>query len=191
MVRYAAHELGGISSALSLNADTHDPVSVQSHRAMRTISHEVRALGKLLHELQPDDSRNARAAGELSLRSWFDELMRVTAALLGTNVALRDEIGAGSIHARDNRSWSVTVLALCLDIRDRRCASPITVTITSAQTKTTTHVRLLVASRSGGRSPLRKQASRWQAIARRAAARGALVVSCETPFTYSVTASHA
>ncbi len=175
-----AHDLGGLSSALALHAQVlaSAPSSTQAGlRALDTIGHELRELGRQLRQLRDADIREADTAGLLapatdgSLRAWFDLVHRFGRTLPGRGIALRGEIDDVPFPAAHARTLAWIMLALLRDLRGR-LAAPGTVTITAEADAQHGFVVRLRAQSTGGAPPSTGDRAWRQYAMRRAAHAG-------------------
>ena len=187
MVKVAVHDLGGLSLALALRAETLavSPPAEAIH-AMRDIARDMRAISRGLHQLQsPPVMSSLYTRAPITVRAWFAENERFVRGVLGSGISLGVELGDGVLPYEHAAGLSCILFACCLDVRDRRGASSPTLLISaaSATDAATVRMRLHVTCADARTPPLRARPTRWQRIARNTSARHGFAFDAVTPST--------
>jgi hypothetical protein len=122
----AAHDLGGLSSALSLRADVlTGTLPAADEGAIRAVADEMRSLGRQLRVLRgPQGGETLAPAAGRSFAEWFSLAERFGRPVLGRGGALRGTIDDGAFDPthETERAYALllAVLACCRAARARR-----------------------------------------------------------------------
>ena len=166
-----AHDLGGISSALSLWADAlGSAASGAGVVALRALAAEVRALGR--HARQLHGSRGTETLSTLrtgSLRTWWSLIERVGNACVGRSIDVRGTIDDVEIAPEQAHALTYVVLALFRDLAARGLKPPASVTVVAANTPSGFVVTVTPAHSNIQTPLLLRRATKWLAFARRTA----------------------
>lgn len=166
-----AHDLGGISSALSLWADQlGSAASGAGVVALHALAAEVRALGR--HARQLHGSRGTETLSTMrtgSLRTWWSLIERVGNACVGRSIDVRGTIDDVEIAPEQAHALTYVVLALFRDLSARGLKPPASVTVVAANTPSGFVVTLTPAHSNLQTPLLLRRATKWLAFARRTA----------------------
>jgi hypothetical protein len=129
----AAHDLGGLSSALALRTDVlAGALASADEQALRAVVDELHSLGRQLRVLRGPQGADALApAGGRTLVEWLALVERFGRPLLGRGGALEGSVDDGAFSgaraAEQGHALLVAVLAYCHEVRERRGARSVTV----------------------------------------------------------------
>ncbi len=121
----AAHDLGGVASALALRTDVlAATLSPGDAAAMRDVVEHLRSLGRQLRRLRGTAGGSAFApAREKTLTEWCALLDRFGGPVLGRGIELRAECNEGSISPETEQALTYGMLALFQSLREGRESS--------------------------------------------------------------------
>lgn len=170
----AAHDLGGVASALALRTDvlaaTLAPGDVE---AMRGVVEHLRALGRQLRRLRGTAGGSAFApAREKTLAEWCALLDRFGGPVLGRGIELRVSCNEGSISPETEQALTYGMLALFQSLREARESSDAQQVVVSLQADVVGAARdapslaLAVRTTWGEKHPAERGGDRWLAHAR-------------------------
>ncbi len=177
MLGTAAHDLGGVASALALRADvvasTLPPGDVA---AIRGVAEHVRSLGRQLRRLRGTaGGSNLAPARERTLTEWVALLERFGGPTLGRGIELRASCNEGPLSAATEQCLTYGMLALFTSLREAReaaAASGVVVTLRADSTADALELTLRVTW--GADAPAWPLADRWWAHSREVVTSGAL-----------------
>lgn len=118
----AAHDLGGVASALALRADVlAASLSADDVAALRGVVDHLRAVGRQLRRLRGSAGGSSFVpAREKTLTEWCALLERFGAPLLGRGIELRASCNEGAISAETEQALTYGMLALFQALREGR-----------------------------------------------------------------------
>lgn len=118
----AAHDLGGLSSALAMHAETLQlGTAGQSLTPVKSISAEIRTLGRQLRELRgPVGGASLAPSRAGLLPNWMARTLRFGRAHLPRGTAFEGELSETSLSVSDESAHALTfvVFALLRELRD-------------------------------------------------------------------------
>lgn len=176
----AAHDLGGLSSALALRADVlAGGIPAADEAALRGVAAEVRALGRQLRVLRGPVGDDALApAGGRTLAEWLALVERFGRPLLGRGGALAGSAGDGAFGgpaaAAQFHALLLVVLAYCRAVGDRRGARAVQLDLRVLSLPPAVEVTLRVRWGAGDEPADREAGARWLAHAAHLAREGGL-----------------
>ncbi len=122
MLETAAHDLGGLSSALAMHAEALQlGAAGQSLTPVQSISSEIRTLGRQLRELRgPVGGASLAPSRAGLLSSWMARTLRFGRAHLPRGTALQGEMPETALSVSDESAHALTfvVFALLRELRD-------------------------------------------------------------------------
>ena len=171
-----AHDLGGVSSALSLWADAlGSAASGSGVVALHALAEEVRALGRHARQLHgsrgPDTLSTVRSG---SLRTWWSLIARVGNSCVGRSIDVRGTIDDVEIAPEQAHALTYVVLALFRDLSARGLKPPASVTVVAASTPSGVVVTVTPAHSNIQTPLLLRRATTWVGFARRTASSAGL-----------------
>lgn len=121
----AAHDLGGVASALALRVDVlATTLPAEDVAALRGVVDHLRAVGRQLRRLRGSSGGSSFVpAREKTLAEWCALLERFGAPLLGRGIELRTSCNDGAISTETEQALTYAVLAEFQSLRERREAS--------------------------------------------------------------------
>ncbi len=166
MLGTAAHDLGGVSSALALRADVlAAALPPDDVAALRGVVDHVRALGRQLRRLRgPAGGNNFAPASERALPEWIALIERFGGPVLGRGIELRTSSNAGSITPGTEHALTFGVLALFHAVREARDEQSVTVEVDAQGSDE--GLEVTVRHRWASAPPSFPLADRWSAHAR-------------------------
>jgi hypothetical protein len=171
----AAHDLGGLSSALALRVDVlAGSLPAADDAALRAVAGEVRSLGRQLRVLRgPQGGDTLAPAGGRSLAEWYALVERFGRPLLGRGASMRGSVGDGAFsgaHASE-RAYALllSVLACCRALRERRGARPVSVALRVSSVPAAVEVAMDVEWGEGLAGDDDAAVQRWLTLARETA----------------------
>lgn len=174
MLGTAAHDLGGVASALALRVDVLAPSLPSADAAgLRGVVEHVRTLGRQLRRLRgAAGGSNLAPARERSLTEWLSLLERFGGPILGRGMALRMTCDAGSIAPEAEHSLTYGVLALFSALHELRDEQSATIELRAESEADQLQVTVRVSW--GSNPPVIDRDARWWAHARDVITRAAL-----------------
>ena len=181
----AAHDLGGLSSALGLRADAMSAsLASADAAALRAVTEEARRLGRQLRRLRgphvgSTGNNSLAPAGERRLSEWITLLQRFGGPVLGRGVVLEPSAGDGMMGAEVEHALTFGALALFHAVRETRGDQSVVVAV-RADCVRDAHaadvVDVTIDVRWSGSAPLGElAANRWYLHARSVVERQGLV----------------
>lgn len=170
----AAHDLGGVASALALRTDVlAASLSPSDAAAMRDVVEHLRSLGRQLRRLRGTAGGSSFApAREKTLTEWCALLDRFGGPVLGRGIELRASCNDGSIAPETEQALTYGMLALFQSLREgreSRDAEQVVVALRADVTATdgeAPSLVLTVRTTWGANAPDARREDRWLAHAR-------------------------
>lgn len=140
----AAHDLGGIASALALRVDTLGPaITAEDRRALGAIAEEARTLGRHLRQLRGPTGGDALAPSRTAtLLSWWPLVERFGRALLGRGLALEASLHDAPISPAQAHALTFAILGLAMELRARDMPRPARVSLVASHEDGTVTLRM-------------------------------------------------
>lgn len=159
----AAHDLGGLSSALAMRADVMQRTTPgQTASALAAIASELRALGGQLREMRgPQGDGTLAPTPSGSLVEWLARIRRFGSPMLGRGFAFKGEVVDVRIEADTTHQLTYVVLALFSFIRSSHGPGKAEIQITSGLDGNTVRIELSVSSLSGSWTVTPDPANEW------------------------------
>lgn len=170
----AAHDLGGIASALALRIDTLGPASTpDDRRALGAIAEEARTLGRQLRQLRgPRGSDSLAPSRPGTLLTWWPLVERFGRALLGRGLALEATLDDAPLSSEQSHALSFAILALSRAVRERDVPRPAVVSLSGGRDGAAIVVRMRVTGPDQSALPMTTAGEPWGRYAEAMAARG-------------------
>ncbi|MEP7380958.1 MAG: hypothetical protein ABI910_04690 [Gemmatimonadota bacterium] len=174
MLGTAAHDLGGVSSALALRADVlASALPPEDVAALRGVVDHVRALGRQLRRLRgPAGGSNFAPASERALPEWIALIERFGGPVLGRGIELRTSCNAGTIRPGTEHALTFGVLALFHAVREARDEQTVTVEVDARSSDA--GIEVTVRQQWASPPPILPLDDRWSAHARDVVTRAGL-----------------
>lgn len=176
----AAHDLGGLSSALSLRADVlAGSLPAADEGAIRAVADEIRSLGRQLRMLRgPQGGDTLAPAAGRSFAEWFALAERFGRPLLGRGGALRGTIDDGAFDGARGTEGAyallLAVLACCRMVRARRGVRSVDLHLLVRREPAAVEVTIRLTWGDGSAGGEDAVVTRWLAHARDVATGGGL-----------------
>ncbi|MBC7896785.1 MAG: hypothetical protein H7066_15310 [Cytophagaceae bacterium] len=179
----AAHDLGGIASALALRVDTLGPASnSEDRRALGAIAEEARTLGRQLRQLRGPRGGDLLAPSRPgTLLTWWPLVERFGRALLGRGLALEATLDDAPISPEQSHALTFAMLALARGLRERELPRPGLVSLTNSRDGNAVVVRMKLTGPAGETIAITATGDPWARYAREAAERGGVDITSEAP----------
>lgn len=125
------HDLGGVSSALSLRAEALTAILPESDRfALESLSEQIRDINRLLRLVQGSRSDELLSpTKEAPVREWWRLVSQLLAAVLPRNVTLTHRLGATTLSSSEANVVAMLVMLAGRDLTSRGLNAPAQVTI--------------------------------------------------------------
>ena len=168
----AAHDLGGLSSALSLRRDAlAATLAPDDARALGAIADEARTLGRQLRALRgPQGTESLAPSRAGALPTWFRLIERFgPASCLNRGIALRGGVDDSEVTPEQANALTYLVLAMLRHFTATGLRGPAVVTVRARRLELAVEVTLRCSDASGAPLLLASEASRWMRYAVRLA----------------------
>lgn len=177
----AAHDLGGIASALALRVDTLGPASTpEDRRALGAIAEEARTLGRQLRQLRGPRGGDLLAPSRPgTLLTWWPLVERFGRALLGRGLALEASLDDAPISPEQSHALSFAILGLARGLRERELPRPGLVSLTSSRDGGAVVVRMKLTGPAGEAVAMAAKGDPWAGYARVTAVRGGIEITSD------------
>jgi hypothetical protein len=171
----AAHDIGGLSSALALRAET---IPGEEGKAIGAIANELRELGRQLRHLRGPESMGRLApGGEATLQRWSKVVEHFGRAILGRGFTFSVVAPSVNISAEHSDALTYGALALCRALHESASATPRSVTFVATEQSGTVRIAMRVSGTDSVQQALPPVESRWRQLAEHAWARSGLVAT--------------
>lgn len=177
----AAHDLGGVSSALALRIDTLGPATRPEDRsALGAIAEEARTLGRQLRQLRGPRGGDALAPSRpATLLTWWPLVERFGRALLGRGLALEASLEDAPLSTTQAHGLTFAILGLAIDLRDRDVPRPGRVSLVASREGADLVLRMRLDGSDDTSVAMSDASQPWGRYAREKAAKGGIDIVWE------------